>query len=89
MHDVDHRRAESPVQSGNLAAHLDPELSVEIRQWLIEQKRLRLLDNRAADGDPLALPARQLRGLAIEKMGDLQNVSRPVIRAAISALATL
>jgi hypothetical protein len=32
MRDVDHRRADPPVQSGNLAAHLDPELGVEIRQ---------------------------------------------------------
>ena len=74
MSDVNHRRAEPPVQSSNLAAHLDPQLGVEIRERFIEKKRLGLLYNCTTDGDPLALTARQLRRLAIEKMGDLQNV---------------
>ena len=74
MGDVDHRRAEPPVQRGDLAAHLHPELGVEVGQRLVEQERLRLLDDRAADRDALALAARQLRRLAVEKMRDLQDV---------------
>ena len=45
-----------------------------LRQRLVEQERLGLLDDGAADGDALALAARQLRGRRSSKMRDLQDV---------------
>ena len=62
------------MQRDDLAPHLHAELGIEVGERLVEEKRLRLLDDRAADGDALALPARQLRRLAVEQVGDLQDL---------------
>src|SRR5262249_27763350 len=39
-------------------------LRVEVREWLVHQEDLRVVDERLRDGDPLAHPARQLRRVA-------------------------
>ena len=66
------------MQLLDLDAHLGAELGVEVRQRLVEEEDADLLDQRAADGDALALAAGELRGLAIEQMVDLQELRRPV-----------
>ena len=62
------------MQRDDLAAHLHAQLGIEIRERLVEQERLRLLDDRPADRDALALAARKLRGPPLQEMGDLQNL---------------
>ena len=60
VRDIDHGRAEPAVQRNQFAAHLDPQLGVEVGKGLVEQESLGLLDDGPADGDALALPAREL-----------------------------
>ena len=73
--DVDHGRAEPAVQGDQLAAHLDPELGVEVGQRLVEQERLGLLDDGAADGDALALAAGELVRPALRGDGSICRIS--------------
>ena len=54
------------MERRDLATHLHAQLRVKIGERLVEQERLRLLDDCAADRNPLALPARQLRRLALQ-----------------------
>jgi hypothetical protein len=61
------------MELGELEAHLHPELRVEIAERLIEQKDLRLANERAADRNPLALPAGEFRGAAVEISLELQD----------------
>ena len=72
--DVDHRGPEPAVQRDQLAAHADAELGVEVRQRLVEQEGLRLLDDGAADRDALALAAGELVRAAGEEVADLQDL---------------
>ncbi len=60
MGDVDHRRVEPLVQLGDLQPHAHAQRRVEVRQRLVEQEGRRFAHDRAADGHPLALAARQL-----------------------------
>ncbi|MEY9789597.1 hypothetical protein ABIE77_004156 [Sinorhizobium fredii] len=74
MRDIDDRRAEPRVQTLYFRAHVDPELRVEVRQRLIEQEELGLAHDGASHRNTLALTARQLRGFAIQKVRDLQQL---------------
>jgi len=75
--DVDHGRAQSPVKVDDLAPHPDAQLGVKVRQRLVEQEGAGLLDDGPTDGDALALAARELRGTALEQLGNLQNFGSP------------
>ena len=57
---VQHCNPEQLLQATDLAAHLDPQLGVEVRERLVEQQHVRLDDDRAGDRDALELPAGQL-----------------------------
>ena len=65
--DVDHRRAQRLVQTGDLDAHADAELGVEIGERLVEQEDLRLAHDRPADRHALALAARKFARLALQE----------------------
>ncbi len=54
------------MQLGELEPHLHAQLGVEVGERLVEEEDLRVADQRAADGDALALAAGELRGLAVE-----------------------
>ncbi len=58
----------------DLDTHLDAELGVEVREGLVEQKALRVAHDRAAQRHPLALPAGELLGLALEQRHDPEQV---------------
>ncbi len=58
--DVDHGRAELHVQLLQLDAELGAELGVEVGERLVEQEDVDVADQRAADGDALALAAGEL-----------------------------
>ncbi len=63
------------MQTLEVAADLIAKFRVEIRQRLVEQERLRLAHQCATHGDPLSLAARELAGLAVEQLVDLQQSS--------------
>ena len=60
---VDHGRAAVLVQPPSSHAHLPAQRRVEVRQRLVEEEHFGLAHDGPADGDPLALPARELSGL--------------------------
>jgi len=61
------------METGDLAAHLNTKLGVEVRQRLIEQEYLWVPNYRAAEGNALTLPARELTGSSIEELADTEN----------------
>ena len=75
MGHIDHRRAEPLVQPRDLQPHLHAQRGVEVRQRLVEQEHLRVADDGAADGDALALPARQVRAGSAPSSGVSCSVS--------------
>ena len=56
--------------------HLDAERRIEIRQGLVEQKRLRLAHDGASDRDALALSAGELARLAVQIGREIQRGGR-------------
>ena len=71
--DVDHGGAEPLVELCELDPHLHPELGVEVRERLVEEENAGLADDGTADGDALALAARELRRLPVEERLDLED----------------
>ena len=74
--DVDHGRARVAVQGRDLDTGLDPQRRVEVGERLVEQEHLRVAHDRAADGDALALAARELARLAVEQVRDPEPLGR-------------
>src|SRR6185503_20439392 len=72
VRDVDHRSAELLMQAFYLAAHLIAQLRVEIAERLIEKENPRIAHDGAADRDTLALAARKLPRVALEKLLDVE-----------------
>ena len=64
------------MQACDLGPCLRAQRGVEIRQRLVEQERLRLPHHRAAERDALPLPARQLRGPALEQLIQPERLRR-------------
>ena len=60
------------VQLGELGAHVDAQLGVEVRQWLVHQEHVRVANHRAPERHALPLPARELRRAPVEERLDLQ-----------------
>ena len=75
------RLAEPLVHQLDFGTHFEPELRIEIRQRLVEQEENRVPRHRPAHCDALALSARQLLRLAIEQMGDLQQLGNAIDRS--------
>ncbi len=74
---VDHRGVvHALVQLGDLDARRHAQRRVEVRERLVEQEDLRVAHDGAADGDALALAARELLRQAPEILRDLQHVGR-------------
>ena len=74
MRDIDHRRADALVQPLDLDAQLGAQLRVKVGQRLVKQKHRRLAHQSAADGDALALAARERGGPAVEQRAQAQHV---------------
>ena len=74
--DVDGGRLEPVLDPRDLGAHLHAQLRVEVRERLVHQERLRLADDRPAHRDPLALAAGEVRGLAVEVLGEVEDLGR-------------
>ena len=76
--DVDGRGPQPLLQPGDHGPHLHPELGVEVRQRLVHQERGRLAHDGPAHGHPLALAAGEVAGLAVEVLGQLEQLGRLV-----------
>src|SRR5580704_16068663 len=63
------------MQLANLAAHLHPELCVQVRQRLVEQEHLRVAHDCSSPGDALPLSTGQLAWASIKKLPDTENRS--------------
>ena len=65
MRDVDERDPDLVLDPLQLELHLLAELEVERAERLVEEQHARVVDERAAEGDALLLPARELPRLAL------------------------
>ena len=74
--DVDRGDAEVALDAGDLGAHLDAELGVEVGQRLVHQERGRLAHDGTAHGDALALATRELPWLAGQVLLELEDLRR-------------
>ena len=72
--DVDGGDAQALLQPRDLGAHLPAQLGVEVRQRLVEEERVGLADDRATHRHALALTARQVAGLALEVLVELEGL---------------
>jgi hypothetical protein len=61
------------VQLYEFGAHLDAELGVEVGEGLVEEEDFGIADDGAADGDALALAAREGFGTAVEELLDVED----------------
>ena len=75
---VDRGDAELALEPADLRAHLDADLGVEVRERLVEQQDVRIQHQRARQGHPLLLAARELARIAGLEPGqvDLASPSR-------------
>ena len=64
------------MQLADLDPHLHAQRRIEVGERLVEQERLGLAHDRAADGDALALAAGELARLAVEIIGQVQGRGR-------------
>ena len=66
------------MQAGELRAHRDSKLRVEIRERLVHQEGKRLAHDRAAHRNPLALTAGQRSRAPVEQLLESQQPRNPV-----------
>ncbi|GIV62334.1 MAG: hypothetical protein KatS3mg044_1200 [Rhodothermaceae bacterium] len=71
---IDHGGPEPPVQPGDLRPHLHPELGVQVRERLVEEKHPGLAHDGPPDGHALPLAARELRGLPVQHRHQPQDL---------------
>ena len=74
MGDVNRNGPDPFVDLDDLGTHLDAEFGVEVRKRLVHEKDFRVTDDRAPEGNALALAARQGLGLAVEVFPDAENI---------------
>ena len=74
MRHEDRRDAELALQGADLFAQRDADLGVERGERLVEQQDLRLDGERAGEGDALLLAARELIGIAVGELRQLDEL---------------
>src|SRR5580704_176652 len=70
---IDHGRCDFLMEALDLAAHVVPELRVEIGQRLVEQKDPRIAHHRAPDRDALTLAPGELARIALKQATNAQH----------------
>src|SRR5262249_5748429 len=73
MGNVNHRRAQPLMQPRELAQHVRSQGRIEIRERLVEKKKLGTAHNSTAQRHALSLPPAQLLRFAIELLIELQQ----------------
>ena len=87
VRDVDEGDAEVLLERLQEHLHLLAQLQVERAERLVEQQHRRRVDDRARERDALALPARELHGLAVAEPGEADALEHlvacvaPLLRA--------
>ena len=71
---IDKGGVDALAQLDQLGAHLIAQLGVQIAQRLVHQEHGGVTDDGAADGHALALTAGQRLGLAVQILGDIQDL---------------
>ena len=78
MGDIDGCGAQPLMQLADFRPHLHPQLGIQVRQRLVEQKHLRVAHNGAAHRHALALPARKLARIARKIGFQTKDIRRAV-----------
>ena len=86
--DVDRRDAELALERGDLCAHLDAQLGVEVRQRLVHEEHLRLAHDGPAHGHALPLAAGELLRLAVSSVVEVEQPTGPSTCSSISSLGS-
>ena len=73
VRNIDRCRRDLLMDFLDLGAHLNAQFGVEVGERLVEEKHLRVANDRAAHRNALALPARKLLWAAIQKLSDVEN----------------
>jgi len=76
VRDVERRRAEPLLQARHLAPHLHAQLRVQVGQRLVHEERLRFAHDRPAHGNALALTAGHVPRLAVQVVGEVEDLRR-------------
>src|SRR5450759_611253 len=74
VRDVDGRDAEAALERRDLRAGLDTELGVEVRQRLVHEEHLGRTHDRAAHRDALTLATREGLRLAVQVLGEVEDL---------------
>ena len=74
VRDVDEGGVDPLAELDYLGAHLVAQLGVQVGEGLVHEEDLRLADDGAADGDALPLAAGQGLGLAVQVLGDVEDL---------------
>ena len=72
---VDEGALDLVTQLNELGTHLVTKLGIQVGQRLVHQEDLGVTHDGAADGDALALAARERLGLTVEVLGNTQDLS--------------
>jgi hypothetical protein len=74
--DIHGRGAQAPLDPRHLGAHLHPQLGVQVRQRLVHQEHRRVADDGPAHRHPLPLASGQVGRLAVQMLGEVQDLGR-------------
>ena len=74
MRDEQRRDAELELDAANLGTHQHAQVSIEVRQRLVQQQDDRFLDERARQRHPLALAARELSRPPLQQPADVEQL---------------
>jgi hypothetical protein len=74
--DIDGGGAQATLQTGDLGAHLHPQLGIEVAKRLVHEEGLGVPHDRPSHGHPLALTAGELGRLAVQQRGQVQHLGR-------------
>ncbi len=85
MGNVNEGGAESLMNLGELGSHRRTELSVEVRQRLVEKEDLRVTDDSTTKRDTLLLTAGKCLRTAVKKVSDIED-ARSFLNAALDLL---
>ena len=77
------------VQQLDLGPHFHAQFGVKVGQGFVKQKQFRVTRQRTPHRHPLALPARELPGLAVQQMANLQHGRNPLNRGFAHGLGHL
>src|SRR5690606_22270128 len=69
-----HRLADAPMQVTDLVLQMLAQLAIQSAQRLVEQYHRGIENQRPSDGDALLLAARQLRGITLAQVAQLNHV---------------